>query len=173
MIPDALREAIAEYRARPPFQPPTDGYQPGDLWVADYGTGRCIVAIACYDSFHVDLNLTHSTPEFASDIDIVYDADVAAPWPVVACGELNGQCMWEQLVKRVGRIPAADIAALQHAWRVDEDGEPGGSIRHLPHGHPWRPSDRGSERWQFVSDLLTDVLTPLRSTALRQLIGDA
>jgi hypothetical protein len=157
-IPVAVRHALARRRHHRPVD---DTLRAGQLRFAG---GRLVsVALVHADEGWVHGCLCDTAPEVASDLDLVLDAGLAAPYPVVVLADLYVQVEEADLGPVVGTLSAEAVRAVKRSPFTD-----GASMAGWPTGLPLTgPLDW---RWQWRHAQIDETMR-LSASVRRRILG--
>lgn len=115
----------------------------------------------------VNLVAAHSTPEMASDHDVVVQG--ATPFPLVLMSECYAQAWADQIVRTLGTIPADALTASRRALADDGEAAVAYNSAHSPHGAMLPYTGPTDPRWAWVENWLPALValsSPVRSVLL-------
>lgn len=162
-LPEPIRQAALAAKARADLKPavpitPPDRPRLRDICVVEGdGLRRVMHVHKRGHKRQVLVHLCHSSPELATDWDLIVPAGEVTPYPLVVMAELHGVIWESQCVTRLGRLSQAQSRAAASSLFTDAE-----SVEGFAHGMPLGGPD--DPRRQFMVEELGE---------LRRLVSDA
>lgn len=94
----------------------------GQVWIAEDASARQVVVITGMPpSFFLRAHVAHSSPEMATDFDLIFPAGEITEYPLVFCGELYCLIQPKHLVTLLGQISDEQAQAIRAALLTDAE----------------------------------------------------